>query len=149
MTTSRRNTLKTLGLGAAALTTQGFRAQSQQRPNVLFIAVDDLRPQAGCYGHEQMKSPHIDRLASEGIVFERAYCNVPVCGASRASLLTGLRPSKTRFLNYLTRYLLETGPKNNNRFFWPQNFIFSYNSMSKNCPFRKKVYFRKKCPFRY
>jgi arylsulfatase A-like enzyme len=69
---------------------------------VLFIAVDDLRPQLGCYGRSQVISPCIDRLAREGTVFDRAYCQVPVCGASRASLLTGLRPTRRRFLNYKT-----------------------------------------------
>ncbi len=70
------------------------------KPNVLFIAIDDLRPELGCYGASQVLSPNIDKLASEGIVFKRAYCNVPVCGASRASLLTGILPTKTRFVNY-------------------------------------------------
>lgn len=74
-----------------------------RKPNVLFIAVDDLRPQLGCYGLEKMKSPHIDRIAERGTVFERAYCMVPTCGASRASLMTGLRPSRNRFVTYLTR----------------------------------------------
>jgi iduronate 2-sulfatase len=73
-----------------------------KKPNVLFIAVDDLRPELGCYGQSMMKTPNIDRLASQGIVFDRAYCNVPVCGASRASLMTGLRPTATRFLTYTT-----------------------------------------------
>ena len=73
----------------------------EQRPNVLFIAVDDLRPQLGCYGMSSMRTPHIDRLAADGILFERAYCMVPTCGASRASLMTGIRPSRNRFVNYL------------------------------------------------
>jgi arylsulfatase A-like enzyme len=72
------------------------------RPNILFIAVDDLRPQLGCYGQPQIQSPHIDKLAASGTLFKRAYCQVAVCGASRASLLTGLRPTPKRFLNYLT-----------------------------------------------
>jgi len=49
-----------------------------ERPNFLVIFVDDLRPQLGCYGHQQMISPNIDRLANEGIMFERAFCQVPV-----------------------------------------------------------------------
>ncbi len=73
-----------------------------QKPNILFIAVDDLRPELNCYGASWIKSPHIDRLANEGIWFERSYCQVPVCGASRASVLTGIRPSRTRFLSYDT-----------------------------------------------
>ncbi len=71
-------------------------------PNVLFLAVDDLRPELGCYGKEIIHSPHIDGLAHSGVLFERAYCMVPTCGASRASLMTGLRPSRNRFVNYLT-----------------------------------------------
>jgi arylsulfatase A-like enzyme len=70
--------------------------------NILFIAVDDLRPQLGCYGNTLVQSPNIDRLAREGALFDRAYCQVPVCGASRASLMTGVRPTRTRFLNYNT-----------------------------------------------
>ena len=97
-------------------------ARTRKKPNILFIAVDDLRPQLGCYGHAQMKSPNIDRLASEGFLASRSYCNVPVCGASRASLLTGMRPKRDRFVNYhtwadkdlpgnlsLPRYLKEQG----------------------------------------
>ncbi len=75
-------------------------AQTNTKPNVLFIAVDDLRPELGCYGQDQIKSPNIDRLAESGIMFNRAYCNIPVCGASRASILSGIRPNRHRFLNY-------------------------------------------------
>lgn len=78
-------------------------SESLPRPNVLFIAVDDLRPELGCYGRELISSPNIDRLAAEGTRFDRSYCNIPVCGASRASLLTGLRPARKRFLTYLSR----------------------------------------------
>lgn len=82
---------------------QQKKKQEHQKPNVLFIAVDDLRLQANLFGHKQMKTPNIDRLGSEGVVFDRAYCSVPVCGASRASLLSGVRPTATRFVNYYTR----------------------------------------------
>ena len=77
--------------------------QISKKPNILFIAVDDLRPELGCYGKEYIYSPNIDKLAEEGTLFLNAYCNVPVCGASRASLLTGLRPTLTRFKKYYTR----------------------------------------------
>lgn len=77
--------------------------EQQKPPNVLFIAVDDLRPELNTYGASHIVSPNIDRLASEGLTFNRAYCNVPVCGASRASLLTGIKPTKDRFVHYYTR----------------------------------------------
>ena len=75
---------------------------SDRKPNVLFIPIDDLRPQLCCYGREQMVSPNIDRVAHDGVVFTRSFCQVPVCGATRASLLTGVRPARDRFTNYFT-----------------------------------------------
>ena len=72
------------------------------KPNILFIAIDDLRPELGCFGGKEIRSPHIDKLADQGMVFNRAYCQVAVCGASRASLMTGLRPTWKRFLKYDT-----------------------------------------------
>jgi len=78
------------------------------RMNVLFIAVDDLRPELNCYGKSQIHSPNIDRLAESGVTFTRAYCNVPVCGASRSSLLSGIRPTYNRFLHYYAQADIET-----------------------------------------
>ena len=66
--------------------------ESGGRPNILFIAVDDLRPSIGCYGDQHAITPNIDRLAQRGVLFENAYCQVAVCNPSRASLMTGLRP---------------------------------------------------------
>jgi arylsulfatase A-like enzyme len=68
------------------------------RPNILFIAIDDLRPELGCYGAAQVKTPHIDKLAASGMLFDRAYCQVPICMGSRASLMTGILPTSKRFV---------------------------------------------------
>ncbi len=74
-------------------------AAGQSRLNVLFIAIDDLRPELGCYGADHVVSPNLDRLAAEGVRFNNAYCQFSVCGPSRASLLSGLYPTATRFLD--------------------------------------------------
>jgi sulfatase-like protein/neutral/alkaline ceramidase-like enzyme len=76
------------------------------RPNVLFIAVDDLRPELGCYGTPTITSPHIDALAQVGTVFTRAYCQQAICGPSRTSVLTGCRPDKTRVYDCETHFRL-------------------------------------------
>jgi len=80
---------------AHIMPTSAESAQSS-RPNILFIAVDDLRPELGCYGNDVIKTPRIDRLAREGVLFNRAYCQQAVCNPSRASLLTGMRPDSVR-----------------------------------------------------
>lgn len=69
-------------------------------PNILFIMVDDLRPELGAYGKSHIYSPNIDRLASRGTLFSRAYTNYPVCGPSRASLLSGIYPTQKRFTEW-------------------------------------------------
>jgi iduronate 2-sulfatase len=89
-------------LALASCNSETTKNQVPETPNILFIAVDDLRPELGCYGKTQIQSPNIDRLAAEGTRFDRSYCNIPVCGASRASLMTGLRPARNRFLTYFT-----------------------------------------------
>ena len=92
-----------LRLALLLLSSLALNAQAADKANVLFIAVDDLRPQLGCYGETAMHSPNIDRLASRGVVFNRSYCMVPTCGASRASLFSGLRPTRNRFVSYQAR----------------------------------------------
>ena len=74
------------------------------RPNVLLIWVDDLRPALGCYGDPLAKTPHMDRLASRGRLFQKAYCNQAVCGPSRASMMTGCLPDHIRVWHNRDRF---------------------------------------------
>lgn len=69
----------------------------RERPmNVLFVIVDDLRPELGCYGNPDIRTPNFDALARRSVTFTRAYCQAAVCAPSRASVMTGLRPDSTR-----------------------------------------------------
>ena len=84
------------GLAAASMPGR-LAVRSAERPlSVLFISVDDLRPELPCYGNATVKAPNIERLAARSLLFRRAYCQSGVCGPSRASLLTGLRPDSTK-----------------------------------------------------
>ncbi|QHI68279.1 sulfatase [Tichowtungia aerotolerans] len=100
--------------------------QAADKPNILMIAVDDLRPELNLFGEQGMVTPNFDRLAARGTVFQRAYCQFAVCGPSRASLMSGLRPNRERFVIdrrqpdidtdapgtlTLSRYLKENGYK--------------------------------------
>ncbi len=75
-----------------------------ERPNVLIIGIDDLRPELNCYGASHIHSPNIDRLAERGSLFTRAYCQYAICGPSRSSLFTGLRPDTIQAYNNKTHF---------------------------------------------
>ena len=77
--------------------------EQTKKQNILFISIDDFRPKISSYGETKMITPNIDKLASEGLQFNNAYTNIAVCGASRASLMTGIRPSLNRFNDFSTR----------------------------------------------
>ncbi len=87
--------LGALGAASAILPTCSAMGQNQQdKPNVLFIAIDDLNDWIGCLGgHPDIKTPNLDRLAGRGVLFTNAHCSAPACNPSRASLMTGIRPS--------------------------------------------------------
>jgi len=100
---------RTLAWGFICMVTAATPApaadKAANRPfNVLMIAVDDLRPDMGCYGNSVAKTPNIDRLAARGVVFGHAYCQQAVCSPSRTSLMTGQRPDITRVLDLKTHF---------------------------------------------
>jgi arylsulfatase A-like enzyme len=95
---NRRKFLAAVGLGAAAVTIGGYVAAAERikRPNVLFIAIDDLNDWVGCLdGHPQVKTPHIDALAKRGVLFTNAHCAAPLCNPSRAAIFSGRQPFST------------------------------------------------------
>jgi uncharacterized sulfatase len=89
MSLSRREFLAAAGLASVAAT------GAAPRMNVVLIVSDDLNAALGCYGHPIVRTPHLDRFARRSVLFERAYCQFPLCAPSRASFLSGLRPAKT------------------------------------------------------
>jgi len=93
----RRGFLKMVGMGLAALGVGAVYAENrkQRTKNVLLLYVDDLRPEINCYGKSKLVTPNIDRLARRSLVFNKAYCQVPICMPSRVSTLSGMYARKT------------------------------------------------------
>lgn len=92
----------------------------QEQPNILFIAVDDLRPEIGAFGSKIAITPNMDKLAMEGTIFNNHFVQVPTCGASRFSLLTGMRPSKPI---HLSNKAIEVELSDNPETEMPETFI--------------------------
>jgi arylsulfatase A-like enzyme len=95
--------MKTL-LRILALASLPALAHAAERPNILFVAVDDLRPEFGAYGASYVKSPNLDRIAKAGLTFTRAYCQQAVCSPTRSSLMTGTRPDTTKVWDLETHF---------------------------------------------
>ena len=99
MTKAVISILIVIGLFSVALSQDNkpnTNLEPSPKPNILFIPIDDLRPDFETYGNPDLKTPNINRIAQRGITFTRAYCQQAVCNPSRASLLTGLRPDSLR-----------------------------------------------------
>lgn len=94
MISNSRFYLSMAAIAFASLAQASIYASDQ--PNVLFVIVDDLRPEMGCYGNEEIKTPGFDAFAEQAVTFKRAYCQSAVCASSRASVMTGLRPDTNR-----------------------------------------------------
>lgn len=85
------------------------KGDSADKPNILFIAIDDMRPEFGCYGSELAITPNLDKLARSGLLFERAYCQQAICSPSRASIMTGTRPDTNGVVENYT-YFRDANP---------------------------------------
>lgn len=110
----------------AALTScnRSVKRAQENRPNVLMICIDDLNDWLGCMnGHPAVKTPNIDRLAARGVLYSSAHCQAPLCGPSRASLMTGLRPSTTGIYGMIDDDLIaHDNPATDSIIFLPEYF---------------------------
>ena len=99
-----RSLYKIISIFSIFLLFQCSKIKEKKPYNVLFISIDDLR---GDYGGDQVIAPNMRKLSKNGVEFNNAYANIPVCGASRASILTGLRPTYNRFFHYYSSAEIE------------------------------------------
>jgi arylsulfatase A-like enzyme len=110
----------------------GIKTTAQESPNVVFIAIDDLNDWVGCLkGHPQTITPNIDKLASKGILFTNANCQAPICGPSRASVMTGLLPTTTgNYLQLDDQFIKKSNDVGQNAIFLPDYFEqYGYKTM--------------------
>ncbi|MFZ5829959.1 MAG: sulfatase [Planctomycetota bacterium] len=112
----------TLLCALAVLSCGHSPAAETAKPNILFLVSDDLNCHIGCYGDPVAKTPNLDRLASWGVRFDRAYCQQPLCNPTRASLLSGLYPTTTGVLDNNTWLVLDAGRKILPRYFESQGY---------------------------
>ncbi len=90
------------GLSFAFYPKEKAEIMAQKKPNILFLVIDDLKPVLGAYGNKEVKTPNLDKFASEAIVFDNAYCQQAVCAPSRVSFFTGKRPDRTKVFDLKT-----------------------------------------------
>jgi len=112
MELSRRRFLQAAGLGALAASPAGrllAAPKAQGRPNILWISLEDIGPELGCYGDRYALSPNIDKLAAEGIRYEWAFTHAPVCAPARCGIITGMYPTTTGGNNMRCRTELPEG----------------------------------------
>jgi arylsulfatase A-like enzyme len=119
----RRTFLKSFGLSLLSIfSTKSFAKPQTEKPNVLFISIDDLNDWIGCMGgHPNTKTPNLDRLAQRGVLFTNAHCSAPVCNPSRVSLMTGIKPSTSGV--YVNKQEWRENPVLENRVTLPQHFM--------------------------
>jgi arylsulfatase A-like enzyme len=113
----------TLLLGLSLFCTLGAtnEALGAEKPNILFIAIDDLNDWTGMLkGNSQAKTPHMEKLASQGMLFTNAHCAAPACGPSRAAIMSGIGPSTSG--NYINKSSLTKNPILNNSVLLPEFF---------------------------
>ncbi len=119
--TSNIKVAKRLFILLFVLSTVQAYSQEDKKPNVLFIAIDDLNDWTGMLkGNPQAKTPHMDELASQGMVFTNAHCAAPACGPSRSAIMSGIRPSTSG--NYVNQNSLTRNSILNNSVLLPEFF---------------------------